>query len=69
MKDDTKTRLTRIESRLVQIMLHLGMDPYRKMYEADANQPHNPDPTSFSLDSQGRSNTKEEKQYMPRWID
>jgi hypothetical protein len=57
LKDDTKTRLTRIESRLVQIMLHLGMDPYRKMYEADANQPHNPNPASFSFDSQGRSNT------------
>ena len=69
MKDDTKTRLTRIESRLVQIMLHLGMDPYRKMYEADANQPHNPDPASFGFDPQSGSNQQEDKQRMPRWID
>ena len=27
-------RLIRIESRLVQIMLHLGMNPYQKAYEA-----------------------------------
>lgn len=27
-------RLIRIESRLVQIMLHLGMNPYKKEYEA-----------------------------------
>lgn len=27
-------RLIRIESRLVQIMLHLGMNPYQKTYEA-----------------------------------
>ena len=26
-------RLVRIESRLVQIMLHLGVDPYKKMYD------------------------------------
>lgn len=26
-------RLIRIESRLVQIMLHLGMNPYKKEYE------------------------------------
>lgn len=61
MTEEDKSRLTRIESRLVQIMLHLGMDPYRKMYEADANQPHNPNPASFSFDSQGRSNTQEDK--------
>lgn len=36
-------RLVRIESRLVQIMLHLGMDPYKKMYvvgQADGNKKH-----------------------------
>ena len=31
--DTTEQRLIRIESRLVQIMLHLGIDPYKKMYE------------------------------------
>jgi hypothetical protein len=29
-------RLVRIESRMVQIMLHLGMNPYQKMYNYDA---------------------------------
>ncbi len=69
MKDDTKTRLTRIESRLVQIMLHLGMDPYRKMYEADANQPHNPDPTSFSFDSQSGGSQQAVKRRPPPILD
>jgi hypothetical protein len=69
LKDDTQTRLTRIESRLVQIMLHLGMDPYRKMYTANASEPHNPDPASFSLNSQSGGNTQESKQYIPKWID
>lgn len=31
--DPIERRLVRIESRLVQIMLHLGIDPYKKMYE------------------------------------
>lgn len=30
----SENRLIRIESRLVQIMLHLGMNPYQKAYEA-----------------------------------
>jgi len=30
----SEDRLIRIESRLVQIMLHLGMNPYKKEYEA-----------------------------------
>lgn len=30
---DVEKRLIRIESRLVQIMMHLGLDPYRKMYD------------------------------------
>ena len=30
---DMEKRLIRIESRLVQIMMHLGLDPYRKMYD------------------------------------
>lgn len=32
-------RLARIESRIVQIMLHLGIDPYRRMYDGfEANK-------------------------------
>lgn len=31
--DEVEKRLVRIESRLVQIMMHLGLDPYRKMYD------------------------------------
>lgn len=27
-------RIRRIETRLVQLMIHLGMDPYSKMYDA-----------------------------------
>lgn len=32
-QSDMEKRLVRIESRLVQIMMHLGLDPYRKMYD------------------------------------
>lgn len=28
-----EVRLTRIESRLVQLMIHVGLDPYEKKYE------------------------------------
>lgn len=42
----SEERLIRIESRLVQIMLHLGMNPYKKEYEAT-----NKHTTSPSLDS------------------
>lgn len=28
-----ENRLARMESRLVQIMLHLGLDPYKKTYD------------------------------------
>ena len=28
-------RLKRIESRLVQLMLHLGLDPYQQAYKHD----------------------------------
>lgn len=41
MSDDLKKltqRLARIESRLVQLMIHLGLDPYGKTYEAES--PH-----------------------------
>lgn len=39
MSDDIRAlaqRLARIESRLVQLMIHLGLDPYEKTYEAEA---------------------------------
>lgn len=35
----SKDRLIRIESRLVQIMLHLGMNPYQKEYETPNQHP------------------------------
>jgi hypothetical protein len=28
-------RLRRIESRLVQLMIHMGLNPYSKQYEGD----------------------------------
>lgn len=31
-------RLIRIESRIVQLMLHLGMNPYERKYDAPAPQ-------------------------------
>jgi hypothetical protein len=37
-------RLARIETRLVQLMLHLGLDPYNKTYDGD--QPRKPQPKS-----------------------
>jgi hypothetical protein len=42
----SEDRLIRIESRLVQIMFHLGLDPYHKTYETT-----NKHPTSSILDS------------------
>ena len=42
----SEDRLIRIESRLVQIMLHLGMNPYKKEYEATNKHSASP-----SLDS------------------
>lgn len=39
-------RLIRIESRLVQIMLHLGMNPYQKAYEATNKYPASTSPNS-----------------------
>lgn len=31
-QESIEARLARIESRLVQLMIHLGLDPYRKTY-------------------------------------
>lgn len=36
MSKASEERIVRIESRMVQIMLHLGMNPYQKMYNYDA---------------------------------
>ncbi len=33
------TRLARIESRLVQLMLHMGLNPYEKTYATDYTNP------------------------------
>jgi hypothetical protein len=49
----SEDRLIRIESRLVQIMLHLGMNPYKKAYEANST-----DTTNGSLDPCGGEETK-----------
>lgn len=35
-------RLARIESRLVQLMIHMGLNPYEKTYDANKS---NPQPT------------------------
>ena len=34
-----EARLARIESRLVQLMLHFGLDPYTKTYDASYMTP------------------------------
>lgn len=36
--DDMEKRLVRIESRLVRLMIHLGIDPYEKMYDQFDNK-------------------------------
>ena len=33
--ESIEDRLKRIEARLCQLMLHLGLDPYQKTYKAD----------------------------------
>jgi signal transduction histidine kinase len=33
-EERTEQRLRRIETRLVQLMLHFGLDPYFKVYDA-----------------------------------
>lgn len=37
MLEEIVARLTRVESRLVQLMLHMGLDPYKKTY-GDTNR-------------------------------
>ena len=36
---DIDRRLARLESRLVQLMLHMGLNPYEKAYDANQHQP------------------------------
>lgn len=43
----SEERLIRIESRLVQIMLHLGMNPYKKEYETPNKHTTSPSPNSY----------------------
>lgn len=43
-------RLIRIESRLVQIMLHLGMNPYEKMYDDNHSNKYRTDTTPTGND-------------------
>ena len=33
MPHDLEKRMTRMESRLVQLMIHLGLDPYERTYD------------------------------------
>jgi hypothetical protein len=33
MLEEIVVRLTRVESRLVQLMLHLSLDPHKKVYD------------------------------------
>ena len=42
--DDLLNRIKRTESRLVQLMLHVGADPYTKMYESLGNLADPPRP-------------------------
>lgn len=37
MNESESRRLARIESRLVQLMYHLGMDPYAKYYNSPSS--------------------------------
>lgn len=59
MNQTVDERLKRIESRMVQLMYHFGLDPYKKVYDA----PHNPDPKTSSHDSCSGESTK----GMFRW--
>ena len=46
-KENIERRLARIESRIVQIMLKLDIDPYGNMYDK-FNDKHSPSPESNS---------------------
>ena len=53
--ESDRRRMARIESRLVQLMMHLGMDPYAKYY----NNPSHLDNQSTRPDTQGHSQTED----------
>lgn len=36
---DLDRRMARIESRIVQLMLHMGLNPYEKAYDANKQFP------------------------------
>jgi len=48
--NDLESRVIRIESRLVQLMLHLGLDPYDHKYQQDKPRELSPD-TLFQIRS------------------
>lgn len=47
--DSIERRLARLETRLVQMMMHFGLDPYEKMHAKQ--QPNNQYRSSFNFDS------------------
>jgi len=55
MNESESRRLARIESRLVQLMYHLGMDPYAKYY----NAPSSINDQDSGPDTQGVSPTED----------
>jgi hypothetical protein len=40
MNEDDRRRLKRIESRIVQVMIHLGMDPYARYIDKQDVESH-----------------------------
>lgn len=54
-----EARLSRMESRLVQLMLHFGLDPYSKTYSAQHPEQHHTSDTPTPEDRNG--NRKEPK--------
>jgi hypothetical protein len=60
MKSESiEKRLARIESRIVQLMLHIGVDPYTKTYDKLLDDKYD---TDTKLNTQGRSKAKGRKQ-------
>lgn len=55
MNETERRRLARIESRLVQLMFHLGMDPYAKFYDS----PSSVNDKNTRPDTQGFSQTED----------
>jgi len=59
-----EARLSRMESRLVQLMLHFGLDPYSKTYSAQHPEQHtggsgdNPNPHPTTTISEERNGNR-----------